>query len=81
MTKDSMDRLTHEVGKLTGVMEGVIKSNDHNTAEIKIFNAYMNKSSGAQEERDKHYKRVKHTSIGAIIMSLCAAIKTFALGH
>lgn len=80
MSKDSMDRLTHEVGKLTGVMESVIKSNDHNTAEIKIFNAFMHKSAGAQEERDKHYRRVKHTSVASIVVAVGAGVKAF-LGH
>lgn len=81
MPKESMDNLTHELGKLTGVMEGVIKSNDQNTAEIKVFNAFMHKSTGAQEERDKHYKRVKHGSIATAVVSVITAIKAFALGH
>jgi exosome complex RNA-binding protein Rrp4 len=80
MAKDEMRDLAEKIGKLTGTMEGVIKSNDHNTAEIKQFNAYMHKSIGATEERDKHYKRVKHGTMASIIMAFGACLKTF-IGH
>lgn len=76
MPQESIDRLTHEVGKLTGVMEGVIKSQDNNTVEIKHLSAYMNKTQGATEERDKHYKRVKHTAVGSAIIAVGTLIRT-----
>lgn len=80
MPKQEMDNLAKELGRLTGVMEGVIKSNDSNTAEIKHFNQFMYEAKGAQTERDKHYKRVKHTAVGSAIVSLGALIKV-VLGH
>lgn len=78
MPKKEMDNLAEKIGKLTGVMEGVIKSNDANTAEQRIFNKWMHESKGAQTERDKHYKRVKHGTFASIIISICAAIKAWA---
>lgn len=84
MQKDNVIELVSQLGKLTGVMEGVIKSQDNNahetrnnTAEIKHLSAFMNKTQGASEERDKHYRRVKHTSISSMCLAIGALIKAF----
>lgn len=77
MPKDSFER---ELGRLIGAMEAVTKATNDNTAEIRHVNAYMNKTIGATEERDKHYKRVKHTAIGSLILSAGSLIKVL-LGH
>lgn len=80
MPKDSIEQLAKEVGKLTGVMEGVVKSTDSNTAEIKHFNQFMYEAKGAQVERDRHYKRVKHGAAASVVMSIGAIYKAF-MGH
>lgn len=87
MPKDNIEQLAKEVGKLTGVMEGVIRSQDNNaeqtranTAEIKQFTAFMYKSIGAQEERDKRSRNVKRVSIGGLCLAIISMAKAFA-GH
>ncbi len=69
------------VGELKGEFKTLTDATKLNTAEIKQFNQYMYKTIGATEERDKHYRRVKHTAIGSIIISGGTLIKAFLFGH
>lgn len=77
MAKEEMKDLTFHIGKLTSAVESLDANTKTNTAEIKVFNAYMHKNIGATEEREKHYKRVKHTAIGSIIVACGTLIRTF----
>lgn len=79
MSKDN-EAIVLLVGELKGEFKALTDATKINTAEIKQFNQYMYKTTGAQEERDKHYKRVKHTAVGSIILAVGSFIKAFA-GH
>lgn len=83
-TDKAIYELTHQVGKLTGVMEGLIKANDFNSAAMKdnthttsILSNFMHETMGAEKEREKSYKRVKHGTVATAFISVGAIIKAF----
>ncbi len=41
------------LGEVKGELKGLAEATKNNTAELKIFNAYMHKTIGSLEEREK----------------------------
>lgn len=80
MPDKKMNEFIFQVGELTGATKSLNKATEINTAEIKKLSDYMQQNIGATEERDKSYKRMKHTSVGSVCIAVSALLKAF-LGH
>lgn len=74
MPKDNI--IQFQVGELTGALKAVTKATEDNTKVLETVTAYMHKTMGANEERDKHYRRIRHTAVGSAIIAVGTLIRT-----
>ena len=63
------------VGELKGALKAVAEATKDNTEVLKTVTAYMHKTIGATEEREKNYRRVKHTAFGSVVISVGVLIR------